>query len=502
MKSEIAALAFSLACLVGPAHSASNFSVSPGTWIVTNEINGLPGRGMGIEVRDDFLLMSVYNYTPTGQATFHLTMGPVKSNKYTGDLRSYRGGRYFGGPALDGQDNGSAGQVQIKFTSATTGTIQFPGEQEQAISRYVFDGLQPGEILGYGTGAIYMLTALDSGNQPRSGAAIALNNTDARGLRTDNGPCQVSGDTATCDIPWEFGKSTATVSFRRFGRQLEGTYQRKGTSTQYRMIGTRLASSNIPATADSVAYDTPTRGWTTEKSDGYSVPEPGLWGISSELNGKPGRGMVMDLQASTLFMQMYAYEPDGSPTFRVGMGEFKNGTSTLAMQKVRGGRYFGSGALSGALAGSDGNAQVRFTSTTTGQIRLPGEDWVDMQKLMVGAVSPNPASLLGKWLTLDIFGFAGVVSKIDDLTQVKDGKAQDATGSTKCWFETTPQGTVRCKSFSREYRFTPAYGVQATAASTMVMEWDDTPTDEVEETLVLVQRIVDSNGVVSVVSQK
>ena len=497
MRSVVKAWLIGLTCWAGVTQAASNFAISPGTWVVTSEVNGLPGRGMGIEMRDDFMIMSVYNYSAGGKATFHLTMGAVRGNSYTGELLSYQGGRYFGGPARDGVEQGSAGTVKIQFSSATSGTIQFPGEPEQAISRYVFDGLQPGEILGQGQGAAYMLVALNERDQPSSGTALALNHTAERGLYTDYGPCRLAGDVATCDVYWEFGESVATVSFRRFGRQLEGSYQRKGSSSKSRMVGSRLMTVPIPVTAQTLLYDTPTRGWTTDKTDGYSVPEPGLWGISGELNGEPGRGMVMDLQGNTLFMQMYAYEADGSPTFRIGMGAYKDGASTLTMQKVSGGRYFGSAALSGTVTGTDGDAQVRFTSPIHGQIRLPGEGWVDVQKVLAGAVGPNPAALLGSWLTLDLWGFAGQVSKVDALTQVVDGKAQTSDGGTKCWFETTPQGTVRCQSFMREYRFTPPYGRGASAASSMVMKGNRQPSDKVEDTLVLVQRVIDGHGVVS-----
>ena len=497
MNSTIKAWLLGMACVASFAHADSKFSVSPGTWVVTSEVNGLQGRGMGLEVKDGILVMSVYNYAPDGKATFHLTVGQMAGDNYTGELHNYKGGRYFGGPALDGVDNGSVGPVKINFSSGTTGTIQFPGEGPLPISRYMFDGLQPGEVLRKSSGEAYMLTQLNSTNQPVSGGALTLNNTDERGLRSDYGPCKVVGTVVTCDIPWEFGKSDATITFQKFGRQLEGTYQEKGSSSTSRLIGTRLFSSPVPATPNTALFDTPTGGWVTEGWAGFHTPEAGLWGITSELTGKPGRGMVMDLQGGTLFMQMYGYEMDGSPTFRIGMGSYQQGTSTLPMQKVSGGRYFGGSALSGTVDGIDGNAQVRFTSATTGQIKLPGEDWASMQKLMVGAVAPDPASLLGKWLTLDVFGFAGQVSLIDELTTIKNGQAQNASGSTKCWFETTPQGTVRCQRFMSEYRFTPAYGVGATAASTMEMKSNGVPTDRVKKTLVLVQRVVDGEGVVS-----
>ena len=136
-------------------------------------------------------------------------------------------------------------------------------------------------------------------------------------------------------------------------------------------------------------------------------------------------------------------------------------------------------------------------SLSAGYGLRPGEGWVDIQKVWAGAGGSDPAALLGQWLTLDLWGFAGQVSKVDALTEIVDGKAQSSGGRTKCWFETTPQGTVRCQSFMREYRFTPPYGRGASAASSMVMKNNGEPSTKVENTLVLVQRVVDGYGVVS-----
>src|SRR5256885_6012133 len=38
------------------------------------------------------------------------------------------------------------------------------------------------------------------------------------------------------------------------------------------------------------------------------MPQSGSWVVNSELDGKPGRGMVVDAQNGTVALQMYAYE--------------------------------------------------------------------------------------------------------------------------------------------------------------------------------------------------
>ena len=45
------------------------------------------------------------------------------------------------------------------------------------------------------------------------------------------------------------------------------------------------------------------------------VPSAGTWVVNDELNGKPGRGLAIDVQNHVLVMQMYAYEKNDQPTF-------------------------------------------------------------------------------------------------------------------------------------------------------------------------------------------
>jgi hypothetical protein len=45
------------------------------------------------------------------------------------------------------------------------------------------------------------------------------------------------------------------------------------------------------------------------------TPQSGTWVVSSELDGKPGRGLAIDVQANTFFMQVFGYEKNGDATF-------------------------------------------------------------------------------------------------------------------------------------------------------------------------------------------
>src|SRR5690606_7889379 len=121
------------------AQAASDFTPLPGTWIVSAEQDGKPGRGMAIDVQDGVLGMQVYNYRANGTATFHLAVGNIDGNQVAAPLKSYRGGRYFGSGPLSGVEDGDAGEVRIEFTSATQAQLRFPGEPTVAIQRFRFE---------------------------------------------------------------------------------------------------------------------------------------------------------------------------------------------------------------------------------------------------------------------------------------------------------------------------------------------------------------------------
>lgn len=119
----------------GMAHA---FAPQSGTWVMTAEVDGKPGRGLSIDVQNTTFVMQMYAYESSGQPTFYLAVGEVADNKVTAPLNQYRGGRYFGSPAMSGTETGTAGNVTIRFTSGTTGFITFPNEPEKAISRFNF----------------------------------------------------------------------------------------------------------------------------------------------------------------------------------------------------------------------------------------------------------------------------------------------------------------------------------------------------------------------------
>jgi len=126
-----------VATLLG-AGLAQAFMPQNGTWVVTSEVNGRPGRGLAMDAQNGTLVMQMYAYESNGQSSFYLASGPLSGDRFAGPLTRYSGGRYFGSGPRSGIEAGTPGNVSIRFTSGTTGFITLPGESEVAISRFNF----------------------------------------------------------------------------------------------------------------------------------------------------------------------------------------------------------------------------------------------------------------------------------------------------------------------------------------------------------------------------
>ncbi len=133
MFKKILAAATLLGC--GLAHA---FMPSNGTWVVTSELNGKPGRGLALDAQNGTLVMQMYAYEPSGQPSFYMTSGALTNNRFSAPLMRYTGGRYLGSGPMSGTEDRNMGQVSMRFTSGVSGFITLPGEQEVAISRFNF----------------------------------------------------------------------------------------------------------------------------------------------------------------------------------------------------------------------------------------------------------------------------------------------------------------------------------------------------------------------------
>lgn len=101
-----------------------------GIWVIPEELNGEPGRGFAIDVDGDTLVLQVFGYEPSGDATFHIGSSPfVPGHISQIELRQ---------PLASTQQN--PGKASLSFDSMTTGTIALPGEPARKIVRFALSG--------------------------------------------------------------------------------------------------------------------------------------------------------------------------------------------------------------------------------------------------------------------------------------------------------------------------------------------------------------------------
>ena len=134
------------------------YAPDDGTWIVSDELDGKPGRGLAIDTQGGTLTMQVYNYDAAGNATFHLAVGSYANGQAQGSLKRYAGGRYFGSGPRSGVEAADAGPVYLAFNTPTTGVVRFPGEPPHTIQRYRFGAQAPSAVSLLGTWAMYDAT--------------------------------------------------------------------------------------------------------------------------------------------------------------------------------------------------------------------------------------------------------------------------------------------------------------------------------------------------------
>lgn len=466
------------------AQAAGDFTVQNGNWVVTSELNGEPGRGMAIDVQDGTLVMQVYNYEASGQPTFHMSFGAMDGNHYRGALHRYKNGRYYGSDPRSATEDGSAGDVQVDFESATTGTIQFPGEEALAISRYKFDDV-PNHLLSRpGAGERWLMAEIDENDTPIGALLVNVFSYDGSPEHTMLGSVRsrLDGDSsapADCSYSASTQRFSCAISFTgtnaprtlQWSKHLEGMSGRISVTggctfspcpptatTWRRVVGMRLgldfSVAAVNAQMDTLAADMPASSY-------HPAPDPGNWIISSELDGNPGRGMAIDVQYDTLVMQVYNYETSGAPTFHMAVAPYQQAGATGSLIRYEGGRYFGSPALIGHAAGDAGEVQLEFATPTRGTIQFPGEAPVAMQRYQFGATAPQVESLFGHWM------FFEPESRSLNYIRPRWVSSSDpavATGDSfdTCRYTSGADEAVRCNSDSAvnhdEFRFTPVNG--------------------------------------------
>ncbi|GAB2487473.1 hypothetical protein GCM10027082_43190 [Comamonas humi] len=432
VSSTLAALSL---CTALPAFAARDFTPQPGTWVVSSELDGKPGRGLAIDVQGNTLFMQVFNYEQNGDATFHASQGPMDGNTMTAPLVRYRGGRSFGGEAREAVEDGSPGSVTVSFANGLQGTVQFPGEAPVAMERLVAMG--PAFDAAYVSGAWWRqfnVVGLDEAGQvAKSWQLVMDGNSAERQVRltgrtsSDLGHEQPQAlgctalstpDTYACrgredSLPTDGSAWIESATLRIVGADVQGVVSTRAGEARQHYVLTGMAIVAADTTGFSAPSCAPAGQVYTQDALGSCSkdrtinPSNGTWIVADELTGKPGRGIALDVQNGMAIAQVFNYLPDGRASFHMGSGAYTGSSqyageaSTLALNRYAGGRYFGGPATSAALADSTGTMQLQFNNEPNrveGMIQFPGEPPRRIVRLALEPDTSSHHGLLGEWV--------------------------------------------------------------------------------------------------------
>ncbi len=418
-----------------PSYAARDFTPQAGTWIVSSELDGKPGRGLAIDVQGNTFFMQVFGYEKNGDATFYTATGQMDGNGVTAPLMRYQGGRSFGSGARDAVEDKTVGDVAVSFSNGLKGTVQFPGEQPVAIERFLVSNGWEGGRDAAEERNFYLVSTDSSGTFSQFWYAVMLSaNGDffRLGLRgaTDSTvmqtmPCTI--DKATqyfhCEAaPGDPARWLAAglapierVDVRQVGESMTGSLVIQGAAEPYAALGSlRYVNWSAPQPFPSgrlvQSYSYARAGGaviTGPVSADLLMPMNGTWIVEGEQTGKPGRGISLDMQNWALVMQMFNYRADGQPTFHMGSGSYLGNarnasTGAIALKQYAGGRSLGGGRQSAHEVADAGDATVSFSMQpdaydVVGTVQLPGEAPQRIKRLTLEPTAVWTDRVLGQW---------------------------------------------------------------------------------------------------------
>jgi hypothetical protein len=163
-------------------------------------------------------------------------------------------------------------------------------------------------------------------------------------------------------------------------------------------------------------------------------PRNGLWAIDQEIDGKPGRGLHVDVQGQTMVVAFYGYRTDGAAQWYLSAGPFADGTYAGSLDQFSGGTALGAAWKPAQWLASAGNVALRFTDESHGEIALPGEPAKKMSRLLGGG-GARAAFTMDQTLsdgaqrtTLAFSGLAMITGNLGAQSFFPPGKVADYTG--------------------------------------------------------------------------
>lgn len=465
-KSITAAL---ISCAFSASWAANTITPQNGNWIITNELTGKPGRGMGIDVQDGIFLMQLYNYNKDGTPTFHMATGTVVDNKVVAPLKQYKDGPYFGSPPRDGVEAADAGEVEVTFTSRTTAVIKLPGEKAKRMQRFNYESMPEDQWSDKAYSERWAIVEFDENDQPVKtyftdigvGSQLALNPDMNAGWpytksenftvhRFDTADskqygymeCEYSGadrifNCAGDEINTSSGsalKKPTTLTIQRSLDELHGSITVGSDGTARRILGARVEKVAYRITENKlVKYEYFRRN---------SLPEAGTWIVGKEITGKAGRGISLDVQKPTnakhtLFMPVYNYDRNGKATFHIGLQVHSPSTiptpdtPSIKMMRYKDGRYLGGPAADGVEETYSGPAELTFATTATGLVQFPSEEPLNIQRYYFGVNADSVDSLVGTWAVVPHTG--AMKHRILNFVKTGKGIVEDKDAGYTCF---------------------------------------------------------------------
>ena len=474
------------------AWAARDFTPQSGTWVVSGEVDGQPGRGLAIDVQGNRFYMQVFDYREDGSATFHAAMGEMDGNTVTAPLYSYRGGRYFGGPAQYGEVASNPGNVTLTFSDGLNGTIKLPGEAPAAIRRFLVR--DPAEKYPTAFDREFvtrslLLVGLDAQGQPQvafsgeartdNDAVVYLNLQQRIGQPPWGGQsaqCRASAedrDVLSCGpfsvTPESTDKNTIhylqSATLRRAANGLQGSLRVQmpasagGGVHDFSLIGSSAYGAQGARFFENKFYragpffidrNTCSDHCADEdaRQESLYLPPASTWIMADELTGKPGRGIALDVQDTLAVVQVFNYTADGKASFHMGSGPYKESTVTMALNRYQGGRYLGGPARSGSLLENAGPLSIDMSPVAgqdfylSGMMRFPGESAQLMRKLVVDYTPSLQEQMYGQWYLN--FSPVNGDGRFVTFDRTIDGRVSNADASVRCGVQPDSPRLITC----------------------------------------------------------
>lgn len=474
MRIRSAFIASVLALSSTVALAERSFTPQAGTWAITEELDGKPGRGLAIDVQGNTFFMQVFAYEKNGDATFYTATAQMDGSTATAPLMRYKAGRSFGGNVQDAVEDGSPGMVTVSFSNGIRGSIRFPGEEEKQIERFLindpdFDDavLAPSpEATNIGKTSRWLL--LDQGGNLVDFLGASLSKVQGKNYRLSLSS-RVSGYRSSYDCQrlsgvQSFGcqalvteSATSTypdLTFQMIGPEIVGMIN-SSSGGVLEIAGVQRAMGALDGVV--VLCGMYEYAYMPAGCDRWQMPSNGTWVFADEPTGRPGRGISIDVQDKVAILQIFNYLADGRSTFHMGSAVIGynpvTGTTNpriVPIQRYEGGRYL-SGPASAAAPVTDDKEEVaviefsgrhedRIAPYVEGTFQLPGEEVKPVKRLDLQGLTPF-GRFAGEW----VMAFSNAIPPNAPITQkVRFSSTNEASA-------TSDDGLVQCIKNLQDY---------------------------------------------------